>query len=59
MRRERRRSPNRHPEVVMNDWSPLEEDVFLKGTLLIRVTGRKDHRPRAGKHVLVGGCGFV
>ena len=30
----------------MNYWSPLYEDVLLKGTLLVRVTGRHDHQPR-------------
>jgi hypothetical protein len=43
----------------MNDWSPLNEDVFLKGTLVVRVTGRHDHRPKPGRQVTVHGCGFV
>ena len=43
----------------MNYWSPLYEDVLLKGTLLVRVTGRHDHQPRAGKQVAIRGCGFV
>jgi hypothetical protein len=42
----------------MNDWSPLYEDVLLKGMLLVRVTGH-DHQPRAGKQVAISGCGFV
>jgi hypothetical protein len=42
----------------MDFWSPLEEDVLLRGTLLVRVTGRRDRRPLAGKRVVVRGCGF-
>jgi hypothetical protein len=42
----------------MDDWSPLEEDVLLKGSLLVTVRGR-DGRPREGKRVVVKGCGFV
>jgi hypothetical protein len=42
----------------MDDWSPLEEDVLLKGSLLVIVRGR-DGRPRPGKTVVVRGCGFV
>jgi hypothetical protein len=53
------RASNNHLGVAMSDWSPLEEDVYLKGTLLVRVTSRKDHRPRVGKRVQVRGCGFV
>ena len=26
----------------MNDWSPLEDDVLLTGTLTVRVTGRRE-----------------
>jgi hypothetical protein len=43
----------------MDDWSPLEKDVLLKGSLLVRVIGRRDRRPRAEKRVVVRGCGFV
>jgi hypothetical protein len=43
----------------MGDWSPLDEDVLLRGTLTIRVTSRKDGRPVAGQRVLVRGCGFA
>jgi hypothetical protein len=42
----------------MGDWSPLEEDVFLKGTLTV-VVRRRNGRPRAGQQVRVRGCGFV
>jgi hypothetical protein len=42
----------------MGDWSPLEDDVLLKGSLLVIVRGR-DGRPRSGKRVDVRGCGFV
>jgi len=44
--------------IAMEDWSPLEEDVLLKGSLYIVVRG-PDGRPRAGRRVLVKGCGFV
>jgi hypothetical protein len=37
----------------MSDWSPLEDDVLLTGTLTVRVTGC------AGLRVAVRGCGFV
>jgi hypothetical protein len=43
----------------MGDWSPLEDDVLLTGTLLVRVVGRTDGRPRPGRRVSVRGCGFV
>jgi len=43
----------------MNDWSPLEDDVLLTGTLTVRVTGRRDRAPRPGVKVAVRGCGFV
>lgn len=42
----------------MGDWSPLEEDVLLKGTLTV-IVRRPDGRPRAGQQVVVRGCGFV
>jgi hypothetical protein len=42
---------------AMSEWSPLEDDVLLKGTLLVVVKGR-DGKPRAGKRVQVKGCGF-
>ena len=42
----------------MEEWSPLEEDVLLKGSLLVIVRGR-DGLPREGKKVRVKGCGFV
>jgi hypothetical protein len=43
----------------MNDWSPLEDDVLLTGTLTVVVRGRRDGRPRTGVRVAVRGCGFV
>jgi len=42
----------------MEDWSPLEEDVLLKGSLQVIVRGR-DGRPRPERRVVVKGCGFV
>jgi hypothetical protein len=42
----------------MGDWSPLEDDVLLKGTVTV-VVRRRDGRPRAGQRVIVRGCGFV
>jgi hypothetical protein len=42
----------------MDDFSPLEEDVWLKGTLIVHVVGR-DGRPLLGKIVRVQGCGFT
>jgi hypothetical protein len=41
----------------MDDWSPLEEDVLLKGRLTV-VVRRRDGRPRAGQRVMIRGCGF-
>jgi hypothetical protein len=42
----------------MNDWSPLEDDVLLKGRLAVLVR-RPDGRPCAGRRVVVRACGFV
>jgi hypothetical protein len=42
----------------MGDWSPLDEDVLLKGTLCVRVTSRKDGRGLPNRRVAVRGCGF-
>ena len=42
----------------MEEWSPLEEDVLLKGSLLVIVRDREG-RPRPDKRVIVKGCGFV
>jgi hypothetical protein len=41
----------------MDDWSPLEEDVWLKGTLTV-VVRRRNGRPCVGQEVIVRGCGF-
>jgi hypothetical protein len=43
----------------MDDWSPLKDDVLLKGTLLVIVRGRRDGRPQSGNRVVVKGCVFV
>jgi len=43
----------------MNDWSPLDADVLLKGTLLVRVINKRDGQPRFGKKVSVFACGYV
>jgi hypothetical protein len=45
--------------IDMSEWSPLEGDVLLKGTLRVIVRGRRDRRPRAGQRLLVKGCGFI
>jgi hypothetical protein len=42
----------------MDDWSPLQDDVLLKGTLLVIVRGR-DQKPKVNKRVAVHACGFV
>jgi hypothetical protein len=42
----------------MGDWSPLDEDVLLKGSLCVRVVGR-DGSPQAKRRVVIRGCGFV
>jgi hypothetical protein len=38
--------------------SPFDEDVLLKGTLVVRVTDRRDGRPLRGLMVMVRACGF-
>ena len=43
----------------MQDPSPFEQDVYLKGSLLVIVRARRDARPLSGKRVLVEACGFV
>jgi hypothetical protein len=42
----------------MSEWSPLEDDVLLKGMLTV-VVRLPDGRPVRGRRVLVRGCGFV
>ncbi len=42
----------------MGDWSPLDEDILLKGTLTV-VVRRRDGRPSRGQRVSVRGCGFI
>lgn len=43
----------------MENHSPFENDVYLKGTLLVIVRGGRDGRPRSGQSVVVRACGFV
>lgn len=43
----------------LSDWSPFEDDVFLKGLLIVVVRNRRDGSPRAGQRVVVRACGFV
>jgi hypothetical protein len=45
-------------ELAVGDWSPLEDDVLLKGTLTV-VVRRRDGRPCPKKWVLLRGCGFL
>ncbi|HEV3437296.1 MAG TPA: hypothetical protein VG122_08055 [Gemmata sp.] len=42
----------------MGDWSPLEDDVFLKGMLTVVILNRNGH-PCGGLRVVVRGCGFI
>jgi hypothetical protein len=42
----------------MGDWSPLEDDVLLTGSLLVFVRDRRG-RPLADKQVVIAGCGFT
>jgi len=42
----------------MGDWSPLEEDVLLKGMLTV-IVHLPDGRPARGRSVKILGCGFV
>jgi hypothetical protein len=42
----------------MDDFCPLEDDVWLKGTLIIRAVSRKG-QPQPGKRVMVRACGFI
>jgi hypothetical protein len=42
----------------MSEFSPLENDVWLKGTLVIQAIGRSDRQPQPGKRVLVKACGY-
>lgn len=41
-----------------DDWTPLQRDVSLKGSVLVVVRAR-DGSPRVGKKVIVRGCGFL
>jgi hypothetical protein len=43
----------------MSEWSPLDEDVLLTGTLLVRVRRRADGRPVPNRRVAIRGCGFA
>jgi len=42
----------------MSDWSPLEDDVLLKGLLTV-VVRWESGGPCAGRQVVIRGCGFV
>jgi len=42
----------------MHDWSPLERDVLLKGTLTVIVSDA-DGKPCPRRRVTIRGCGFV
>ena len=42
----------------MSDFAPLQDDVLLKGLLVVRVIGRRDARPRSGQRVAVQACGY-
>jgi hypothetical protein len=43
----------------MSDFSPFEQDVLLKGTLIVRAVGRRDGSPQRGKQVIARACGYV
>jgi hypothetical protein len=43
----------------MENSSPFEKDVWLKGEILVIVRGQRDGRPRVGQQVVVYACGFV
>ena len=47
-----------HKEAAMGEWSPLEEDVLLKGVLTV-IVRRPDGSPRAGERIVIRGCGSV
>jgi hypothetical protein len=42
----------------MSDWSPLEDDVLLKGLLTV-IVRRPGGRPAGNQHVTIHACGFV
>jgi hypothetical protein len=42
----------------MGDWSPLEDDVLLKGMLTVVVHNYNGH-PCGGLRVQIRGCGFI
>jgi hypothetical protein len=42
----------------MSSYSPLEDDVFLKGTLVVRVTSRADGDPVPRQRVHIKACGY-
>jgi hypothetical protein len=43
----------------VDGFSPFEDDVYLKGTLTVRVRERRGGGPRPGQRVVVRACGFV
>jgi hypothetical protein len=42
----------------MHDWSPLERDVLLKGTLTV-IVRRADGAPCRNQRITIRGCGFA
>jgi hypothetical protein len=43
----------------MESFSPFDDDVLLKGTLIVLAVGRRDRQPLHGRTVVVRACGFV
>jgi hypothetical protein len=37
----------------MSDFSPFEQDVLLKGTLMVRTISQRDGKPQRGRQVIV------
>jgi hypothetical protein len=42
----------------MGDWSPLEDDVLLRGQFTV-VVRQRNGRPARVKSVKILGCGFI
>lgn len=42
----------------MSDWSPLEDDVLLKGLLTV-IVHRRDGSPCRRQRISVRACGFI
>lgn len=45
--------------IAMSEFSPFEQDVLLKGILIVQAVGRRDGRPQPRRRVVVRACGFV